>query len=425
MNSINVEHDINIHLENKGVSRRFFMYIFIVYTFVCMTKNCFNGALADIVQEGVLTKSQTGLITALFYIVYTPLQIVGGIAADKFSPERMLKIGLVGAAIANTVIFFNQSYYVMLITWTLNGAVQFALWPSVYKIISSQLCRSDISYMVLLITLSTSIGLFVSYAAAAAFSSWEYNFAFSAAGLFIGALGLHIYDRRIAKYMKPDYEPIKPIVTSENNSKHSTISLFFKSGFLLLLIPIVAFTTVSQSSKTLFPVMLVETHAQSSTFGNLLNVLVALAAIIGVLLFKFVLYPKIIKNEIVGMLVMMAIASLLILILIYTTALSVTVIAFCALSLITAIPLLLVVYFNSSFIKYGKNGTAAGISNSAASLAYAISSYGIAKVAELYDWQAVKIVWLILSVLAVVLLATVYFINKRFKRKENAGNTQP
>ena len=110
MSKINVEHDINIHLENRRVSRCFFVFIFTMYTLVCMTKNCFNGALADIVSEGVLTKSQTGLITAMFYIVYTPLHIVGGIAADKFSPERMIKIGLIGGAIANAVIFFNHNY---------------------------------------------------------------------------------------------------------------------------------------------------------------------------------------------------------------------------------------------------------------------------------------------------------------------------
>ena len=48
-----------------------------------------------------------------------------------------------GGAVANAVIFFNHNYYVMLIAWTLNAVVQFALWPATYKIISSQLCRSD------------------------------------------------------------------------------------------------------------------------------------------------------------------------------------------------------------------------------------------------------------------------------------------
>ena len=144
MNGINVEHDINIHLENKGVSRRFFIYIFLMYSLVCMTKNCFNGALADIVSEEILTKSQTGLITAMFYIVYTPLQIVGGIFADRFSPERMIKIGLIGGAIANTIIFFNHNYYVMLASWIFNAVVQFALWPSTYKIRTVQITDQHI-----------------------------------------------------------------------------------------------------------------------------------------------------------------------------------------------------------------------------------------------------------------------------------------
>ena len=44
--------------------------------------------------EGAMTKSQTGLITAVFYLVYAPLQVVGGIFADKYDPEKLIKIGL-------------------------------------------------------------------------------------------------------------------------------------------------------------------------------------------------------------------------------------------------------------------------------------------------------------------------------------------
>ena len=45
---LNVERDINLHFENKRVSRHFLLYIFLMYALVYMTKNCFNGALADI-----------------------------------------------------------------------------------------------------------------------------------------------------------------------------------------------------------------------------------------------------------------------------------------------------------------------------------------------------------------------------------------
>ena len=128
-----------MHLENKKVSFMYFWIIWLMYALVYMTKNCYSAAMASIVSEGILTKSQTGLITALFYGVYGPLQIVGGIYADKYNPGKLIKIGLIGAGIANAIIFFNQNYYVMLIVWTFNAIVQFALYPAVFKIVSSQL----------------------------------------------------------------------------------------------------------------------------------------------------------------------------------------------------------------------------------------------------------------------------------------------
>ena len=103
-----------MHLENKSVSKKFFWTLWIMYAVVYMTKSCYSAAMASIVHEGVLTKSQTGFITAAFYFVYAPLQILGGVFADKYNPEKMIKIGLIGGAIANLIIFCNQNYYVML-----------------------------------------------------------------------------------------------------------------------------------------------------------------------------------------------------------------------------------------------------------------------------------------------------------------------
>jgi sugar phosphate permease len=418
MSTINVEHNINIHLENKGISRKFFIYLFIMYALVYMTKNCFSSALADIVSSGILTKSQTGLITAMFYIVYTPLQVVGGIIADKFSPEKMIKIGLVGSAIANAVIFFNHSYYLMLVVWTLNAVVQFSLWPSTYKIVSSQLCRSDRSYMIFFISLASSFGLVVSYVVAAFMPSWEYNFALSAVVLFGLAVVLHIFDRTLNRYMKPDYEPIRP--SGGEKKSVSTVSLFARSGFFLMLIAVLCYTVVNQGARSLFPVMLVETFGKSASFGNLLNVLIIVSGICGTLLLKLVLYPKVIKNEVLGMIIF-AVASLgSNLILVFASGLSVMVVSLCAVSLTTTVVSLLNSYFNSSFTKFGKNGTAAGISNAAASLAFAISSYGVVKVAEVYDWQTVKVLWLALAAATVLLLLIILPLFTRFKKTSNS-----
>jgi sugar phosphate permease len=101
--------DINIHVEDKRESRHFFVFLWLMYAVVYMTKNCFSGALSAIVAEGSLTLAQTTFISAAFYIAYTPLQILGGIVADRYSPEKMITVGLLGGAVCNTVIYFILS----------------------------------------------------------------------------------------------------------------------------------------------------------------------------------------------------------------------------------------------------------------------------------------------------------------------------
>ena len=187
--------DINIHLENKSESRHFFVYLWLMYALVYMTKNCFSGALSAIVAEGSLTLAETTFISAAFYIVYTPLQILGGIFADKYSPEKMINIGLLGGAACNIVIFFNQNYYVMLASWVFNAIIQFALWPSVYKIMSSQLVRSDRSRMIFYMSFASSGGLIMTYITSALLPHWKYNFLVSAVILVICSVVLVVYCR--------------------------------------------------------------------------------------------------------------------------------------------------------------------------------------------------------------------------------------
>lgn len=78
-----------------------------------MTKSMFSSAMAMIVEEGFMTKSQTGFINVVFWLVYAVFQLVGGFAVDKFSPHKLIMIGLAGAAVVCTVLSA-----VMLPRWT-------------------------------------------------------------------------------------------------------------------------------------------------------------------------------------------------------------------------------------------------------------------------------------------------------------------
>ena len=421
MKKINVNREVNWHFENKRVSRLYFFFIFMMYALVYMTKNCFNGALADIKASNIMSASEAGLIVAMFYIAYTPLQIVGGIVADKVSPECLIKIGIGGAAIANAVIFFNHNYYVMLVTWTLNAMVQFALWPSVYKIVSSQLCRSDRGFMIFLISMASSVGLLISYLVAAVLPSWEYNFLISALVLIALVIGMHIYDSYVSCYAIKD-SPQEERGNLEIKRDVSTASLLWRSGFFILLLTVLVRAVVSQGVQTLSPLMLVETFSAEPWLSNLLNTLIIICGIVGSLLVKFVLYPRVIKNEAVGILIIMAIFLALGSMLLLTSSnMSATVVNLCLMSVIATVPTILTSYFNAGFAKYGKNGTAAGISNSAASLGFVVSSYGITSIAESAGWGAVRLTWIGMLAVSVATMIPVVFMYVSFKRREESN----
>ena len=411
----------NVHFEYAKVSRRFFWFLWLIYTLVYMTKSCFGAAMSSIVAEGALTKSQTGLITSVFYIIYAPLQILGGVFADKYDPEKLVKISLLGAAVANTVIFFNQNYYVMLIAWAFCAFAQFPLWPSIFKIISSQLYYKDRKSAVFYISFASSAGLIFAYLVAALITKWQYNFLVSAVILFTLALSFHIVCENVGDYMIPDVTFNKKDKSKEKkNGEPTDFSLFFKSGFIFIVVIGFCRIIVANAVKTISPTMLMESYdGVSASVGNLLNILVLCAGVLGTLLVRTVIYPKIIKDEVAAMLLFFVISLVPCIVLIYIGKVNIAVSVFmmCLIACVLTAVTYLTTMVSTQFTKYGKNGTAAGIMNSAASFGIVVQSYGIARIADSFSWKTVTTIFVGIVVFAIVLCIVAYPLWKRFKNK--------
>lgn len=422
--------DINVHLENRKESRIFFAFIWIMYSLVYTTKSCFSAALVFIKQEGVLSLTQISFIMAMFYTVYAPLQVVGGIFADKYSPERMITVSLIGSAAANAIIFFNQNYWVMLITWTLNAVVQFALWPSVFKILSSQLVRSDRPNMVFFISFSGASGAIIaSLVAALVGENWRYNFAISAAILAILAITLQFFCHRLDPILKKDRPDTERASAEERLPEDglSTFKLFLVSGFFLLIAAIFLRTIVENSTKTFAATMLVDMYPTiSGEIGSLLNAVVLVGSIAGMILVKKVLYPRIIKNEVVGFLMMLLIALPFSLILCRIgderIPAWVMVFSLTAVALLLTSTHLLNQFFNMNFVKFGKNGTASGVMNAASSAALALQYWILGPVGEAFGWRVVCAIFAIISVCAILFVVLALRPTGIFRKHVNDEN---
>ena len=410
--------DVNIHLENRQKSRCFFVFIWIVYAFVHMTKNGFGAAMASIVSEGILTKSQTGLIIAVFYVVYAPLQVVGGVLADRYSPEKLIKIGLSGAALVNLVIFFNHNYYVILVAWTFNAVIQSPIWPAVFKIVSSQLVRSDRTNMVFLMSFSNSFGLILGYGMAAFIPSWQYNFLVSAVILLICAVMLDLFCVKLDSYMKSDKKRNLKKLSRTRIHNFSTLKLFAVGGFLFFLPSVLLRTSVENGIKTLSPVIMMESYTNvSASMGNILNLFVIASGILGVIIVKLVLYPKIIKNEltVVFIMLLLSVPFCLVMKFIGDVPIPIMVVSMCMISMLLTPTGLLTSYYNARFSTYGKNGVAAGTSNAASSIGVILQSYGFVYIADVYNWNTVMSLWVIIIITAIVFTLLAMFLFRKFE----------
>lgn len=417
-----------MHLEDKKKSLMLFWTVFFMYVLVFMTKNCFSAAMASIVNEGVLTKSQTGLITAVFYIVYTPLQIVGGVVADRFKPNLLIKIGLVGGGIANTIIFFNQNYVVILITWVFNAIVQFAVWPGVFKIISSQLVPEQRSRAAFFMSFSSAIGLMIAYIVAALVGRWQDNFLISSVVLFLLTAVFHVITKRVEPYMVPDTVPRgfysdKPLELVRHEMP--TGKLLMMGGIYFVVAYIVLRSAVENGMKTLAATMLMESYKQiSPAVGNLLNTLVILSGVLGTLAVRYGL-SRIVKDEIVGTILLLLLCVPLSALLHFVGSYNVWIAVGALCVIVGALngAHYLSLAYNMRFTRYGLNGTAAGITNAAGSFGIVIQSYGLTKVAEETGWVTVADLWLGMVVVSALLLVIALPTWKRFTALEQQKET--
>ena len=110
----------------KKASLGLSIFIFISYTLYVMGKMSFSAATVGLVESGVLTKTQTGTINGMFWLVYAIGQLIGAAIVNKFNPYLLIKIGILGSFSANMILATSENFIVILLVWCLGGLAQAA-----------------------------------------------------------------------------------------------------------------------------------------------------------------------------------------------------------------------------------------------------------------------------------------------------------
>lgn len=409
----------NLYISNDRVSGLLFLFLAFTFIMMTLTKTAFSSALTVIVAGGVMTKTQTGLMTSGFYLLYGPLQIVGGILADKYNPRNLIAMGVIGSIIANFIIFFNHNFYVMLIAWSLNGAAQMGIYPAIFKVISAKISYGWRRKAIYYFSFTQIIGQLFAFTLSAFIKRWEYNFLFSAVASVILLITLYIVFKCVTKYMVPE-EGIEE--TPQKTAKSSTpvFRLFMISGFFIIVLMYTLVSVVNQSVRLYTPAMMMESYTNlNPTISNLLNIFVLISGTTGTIVMRKILFAKEGRNEVATILFTILVAVTFIVTIKFTGALHyiIILIALCFSSAILSASSLPISFINSAFAKFGKSATAAGIMNAAASLGIVLQSYGFGYVADNFGWDAVTTLYVVLIFVSIALILIVLPLWTKFKKK--------
>lgn len=83
--------------------RHILLTIWLGYALFYFTRKSFNAAVPEILANGVLSRSDIGLLATLFYITYGVSKFVSGIVSDRSNARYFMGIGLIATGIEHSV----------------------------------------------------------------------------------------------------------------------------------------------------------------------------------------------------------------------------------------------------------------------------------------------------------------------------------
>ncbi len=409
------------YLEGTKLSLFLFISLMIPYTFAAMTKNCFSSAMVFIVNEGLMNAFETGTITAVFYIVYASLQVVGGYLTDKWHPEYFVTIGLVGGGICNLLIyFFNTNYIVLLVIWSVNAIFQAPLWPAAFKIISTMTSPAVREKGLVIATLGYPVGTLLCYGVAALVSRWQSLFLISAVGLLLLTLYWLCAFGKIKKNLVEE-ETVHIDYGEVAKREHSPfLPLMISSGLLFMLIVTFIRSMFDSGIKSLTPTMINSCYdTVSPTFATTLNMIILIAGIFGPFVAQAI-YPRFIHNEVAACALFLTAAVPCVITVAFVGRIHyiIIVIALALLALfMSASGLFTTSLIASRFNKWGYGATVAGLLNCMASFAIVAANMVFTGMAESLGWNVTTIVWIAMIILGTFLGIITIPIWKKFSVK--------
>lgn len=391
-------------IKNSNTAFFLFTLCWIAYFTAYIGRLNYSSAMSDMIQDRILTQSHAGFISMLYFFSYGCGQFFNGILGDRFSPHKMIFIGLFLAAGMNFMMPLVSLYPTMAAVWGINGYAQAMIWPPIIRIFSEMLdSHKKLKYSIDIVS-SQAAGTLVSYLLSAImlhFFGWKAVFFSASLLLFLVSLIWICGFSKIRKKMKP--------VSSERNISDSPqhvpfFQLLKSSGMMIILFPIMVHGMLKDGVTTWVPTYISENFLTSPSFSVMITTLLPIFNLAGAYLARYI-YQKCQSNETRAASVFFGLSTLSLFILRICGHISIFLTAVLFALTTTSMMAINTLYVSIYPLRYEKQGrvaTVSGFLNATAYMGTAVSTFAIGMLAEHTSWNITVTIWVFFTVIALI-----------------------
>lgn len=408
-------------MKNINKKRRAYLLIalcWLVYACSYIGKLSYNANIVQIGPAFGATKDECGMVSSFFFFAYGIGQVVNGFLCKKYNIKYVIFGALVVASAMNFLVSIVESFALIKYIWLINGIAMSFLWTSLIRLLSETLHDEDMNKAIIAMGTTVASGTFVVYGMSAWFSaiaSFRLTFIVAAAAMFTVSLVWLFSFESLTKCAEHNSYTANghPVHIPEKHEHKSYVPLISVLAFFA-----VANNFVKDGLTAWTPDILKNTYSTPDWLSILLTLLLPTLAIMGTVV--AVNLQKKTKNFVLSVTLLFVVSAILIavvLTLLSSASLIVVTIGIFGIvsCLMAGVNNIITSMVPLSLKAEGNSGKIAGILNGFCYLGSTISSYGLGLIAEKFNWIAVFVTIIGISIF-VVFIGGVYVVFKKTKQ---------
>ncbi len=406
-------------LSSKRVSRLLLIACFSAYLITSTVKMCVPTVISSMVKEGFLTKSESGLLSGIFYLVYGIGQLVFGKYFNSHAPFVGIKIALLGSSLCCVLMAMTDNFYLLLLIWSLCALANAGFFPALMKITAAELRVEDSRWSSKYLYTAYQFGTLFCLSAGVVFINyigWVELYYFGAVIALICFIFWMIAERITKRCEKEEHiedQNEQPVT----NAAKMPLTSYIGTGLFCLFFA-VFFNNMLNGIKSWSTTILMETYGTSPAFSTLLNFGIVILNII----FLLSMEGLPLKNKVRTVMILQCILLPVALLMNFAGLFNEYIYA-----LLLGIFTSLAAYSNGTIVmqtpqyfrSYNDVSRISGVFNMFSSFALLVGNYAYGALADSFGWQIITVLCACFIVINIVLTAIASPKFQKFTEKQH------